>query len=132
MVYAKEEKLPNWEKREQTGEVAFDHDMFEHYRKLIHIRNSHPALQLGDYQTLLADDTRDLFAFSRAYQNQEVIVIINNSRNHQYLKLAVPDNGEFDDILNDQQSIFVDSGQLNFEIKPKMGRVFLNVRANPL
>ena len=99
--------------------------MFEYYRRLIHIRNSQPALQLGDYQTLLADEARNLFAFSRTYQNQKVIVMINNGWEDRQVKIAAPGDGEFIDLLEGSQRFAVAAGQIEFATKAQSGRILV-------
>lgn len=64
-------------------EVAFNQSLFEWYKELIAIRRAHPALMLGRYRTLLADDGSDLFAFERRRGADRVVVVLNNdSRMH--------------------------------------------------
>jgi glycosidase len=121
----KEKEEQSGKKEKMPDEAVFDHDLFEHYRKLIYIRNSHPALQLGYYQTLLADDERDLFAFSRTYQNQQAIVVINNSRSDQLTRLAIFGEGEFADRLDHDRLFAAQAGWLDIEIKAKTGRVLV-------
>lgn len=110
-------------KQEQIG---FDRKMFEYYRQLIHIRNSHPALQLGDYRTLLADDTRQLFVFSRVYTPETIIVAINNGQEEQQVNIAVTCDGEFIDQLDTSQRSAVTAGQIKFTIKAQSGRIWVN------
>jgi len=111
-------------KRTPDDEGVFDPEMFEHYRQLIHLRNSHPALQLGDYQTLLADDARELYVFSRSYQNQYIIVALNNSRNDGEIKLEISNDGEFVDRL-ERRAFFAKNNHLEFESKAKSGRILV-------
>jgi len=65
-------------------------DVFEHYRRVIAIRNTYPALRTGDFQTLLTDDKNDLYGFTRAYNGNVASVIVNNSDKDQSVDLAVP------------------------------------------
>ena len=65
-------------------------DVFEHYRRVIAIRNTYPALRIGDFQTLLTDDVNDLYGFTRASNGSVVAVIVNNSEKDQSVDLAVP------------------------------------------
>jgi glycosidase len=123
MEYAPGTKLPNGKKRKQPEEVAFDREMFEHYRKLIHIRNAHMALQLGDYQTLLADDKRDLLAFARTYQNQKIVVVINNHRQDQWIKISLPEDGQVVDLLDEHRAVTASNGQIDVAIKARTGRI---------
>ena len=69
---------------------AFMPDVFEHYRRVIAIRNTYPALRIGDFQTLLTDDKNDLYGFTRTYNGSVVAVIVNNSDKDQSLDLTVP------------------------------------------
>jgi len=117
------DKKINGIKRKEREEVGFDSEMFEYYRRLIHIRNSHPALQLGDYKTLVANDKRELLAFSRAYQEQQVIVIINNSRRDQRLKLNVSGKRVYREILQGPGVFASAIGHLDLVVKAKSGRI---------
>lgn len=60
----------------------FDSDLFEWYKKLGQIRNSHELLQTGKYSKVKSED--DLFIFGR-HQNREnpIIVIINRGDQDQ-------------------------------------------------
>jgi len=64
--------------------------VFEHYRRVIAIRNTYPALRTGQFQVFLADDQNDLFGFARTRGTDMVAVIINNSDRDQVLDVAVP------------------------------------------
>ena len=57
--------------------VKFDQDLFNWYKKFIDLRNRYVSIRLGNYTTLATVDARKLYAFSRKYGNEEVIVIIN-------------------------------------------------------
>ncbi len=119
-----------WEdKKEQNEktEAVFDREMFEYYRKLIHIRNSHPALQLGDYKTLLADDEKDLFAFSRRHENEKVIVMINNSGETHRVQLNLSGEEKFADRLEDDRVFVAKNGRLDLEVKAKSGRILARI-----
>ena len=65
-------------------------DVWEHYRRLIAIRNSYPALRTGLFQTLFVDDANDLYGFTRTRGEDVVVVVINNSTRDQSLEVAVP------------------------------------------
>ena len=97
--------------------------MFEYYRRLIHLRNAQPALQLGDYQTLLADDAKELFVFSRTHENQTIIVAINNGRQEQQVNIVATCDGEFIDLLEGSQRFAVTAGHIVFAINAQSGRI---------
>ncbi len=53
-------------------------DVWEHYRRVIAIRNTYPALRTGSFQTLVMDDARDLYGFTRTRGEQVIACIFNN------------------------------------------------------
>lgn len=80
--------------------VEINKSLFEHYRKLIKIRNENPALQLGTYKTLLADNENEVLVFERAYRNEKIIVVINNSSREQTIELTELKGECFKDLLS--------------------------------
>lgn len=94
---APEQFNPNG-KKERNDTVGVNYELLNHYKKLIHIRNSHPALQSGSFTTLLADDAKDVYAFKRATPDEEIIVVLNNSGAEQMV--TIPGTGTGTDILN--------------------------------
>jgi len=66
----------------------FNADLFAHYATCANIRQKSSALKLGDFSTLVADDTKDVIAFKRSYKNDHVVVILNNS--HQSQDVILP------------------------------------------
>ncbi|HAE86452.1 TPA: hypothetical protein DCG86_00335 [Candidatus Marinimicrobia bacterium] len=63
--------------------VAFNRELHDFYRKLIHFRNDHPALQTGDYEVVVADNDGGLFGFRRQSGNDVVMVLFNSSSRNQ-------------------------------------------------
>jgi|CXWL01.1.fsa_nt_gi glycosidase len=54
-------------------------DVLEHYRRMIALRNTYPALQLGTFEPLLANDSAGVFAYTRRLDGQEIVVVLNGS-----------------------------------------------------
>ncbi len=77
--YEDEVYLPDGTKREHGDKVKPDLDMLEYYKQIANLRKSSEILQLGDYETILTDDEKNLFAFKREYKGKKIIVVINNS-----------------------------------------------------
>lgn len=100
--YESEETFPD-QSRHEPDPVAVNSDLWDHYRHLIQIRNDHPALQLGDFQTLIADDARSLFGYRRQYQGQSVVVVLNNRDQSQTVSLPFLDQPSYRDVLNQRQ-----------------------------
>jgi cyclomaltodextrinase / maltogenic alpha-amylase / neopullulanase len=61
-------------------EVKYNTDLFEWYKKFILLRKEYISLRLGDYTTLAVDDKQKLYAFSRKYGKEEVIVVVNRGK----------------------------------------------------
>ncbi len=81
LAYADEVYGPDATTTHEPDKVEIRRDLLEHYQKMIALRRAHPALLRGDYRTVLADDTRDLFAFERTLGDERVLVIFNNAEN---------------------------------------------------
>lgn len=125
LEYGDEAFLPDGRKRERPDSVGFDRDMFDHYKKLIHIRNDNPALQQGNFQTLITDDEKNLYVFSRNYKDETVIVVINNSQNFQTVKLPVQANQVFLRLLDKNERMYVVDDKLAVLVKPLWGQILL-------
>ncbi|NUM73912.1 alpha-glucosidase C-terminal domain-containing protein [candidate division KSB1 bacterium] len=89
------------------------------------MRNTHPALQVGDYHTLLADDARDLLAFSRSYEHQNMVVVVNNSSADQRAIVPALQNSVYDDLLEDNHRFASNGEQLEVDLKAKSGRILI-------
>ena len=125
LVYEHEGHLPNGQARRSAEIVQFDREMFEHYRRLIHIRRAHPALQMGDYRTLFVDDREDWLAFSRSYEGQQIVVFINNSPDERLARFHLNQEGKFVDLLDPQFHTDLASKQFKVSLPGKWGRILL-------
>jgi alpha-amylase len=52
--------------------------LFNHYKKLIQLRQSHSALSNGSYFPV-ENDNKNVFSFMRQYKNQQILVVANLS-----------------------------------------------------
>src|SRR5580704_6501087 len=64
-------------------EVSFKQDVFDQYQRLIAIHRRITALQLGFAHTVLADDADGVYAFSRDFGKDNILVIVNRSGQEQ-------------------------------------------------
>jgi glycosidase len=117
--YEEEATLPNGKMKFRPDPVHFDEELFRHYQRLIHIRNRSPALQLGDFRTLLCDDTNDIYAFARQHGGEQVIVVLNNHHAMQQVTLLQP--GTFVDHLNQDARYQSLDGKLCLAVAAKWG-----------
>jgi len=88
LVYENETWHPLGKVRPEDANV-FNADLFAHHKSLISLRRSHKALSHGDMQTMLADDTRDLYVFSRSSDDEHVVVVLNNDDDAQQISLPL-------------------------------------------
>lgn len=99
----------------------FNQTLFNHYKSLIKIRLDHPALKLGDYRTLLADDQRSIFAFERKFPHDYIVVVLNNSDFKQSFQLQL-DGKYWMDLLT-ANSYFGIDGKVSLTIDSKSGLI---------
>ena len=77
MAHEEEAVLPDGSPRPQPDPVAFDSELHNYYRTLIRLRNERPALRIGDFSIILADDRKEMLTFRRGTEDDQVIVAIN-------------------------------------------------------
>jgi len=126
MTYNAEAVLPDGTPRPTAGEVAFDHDLHDYYRRIIALRKASPALRHGEYRTLLTDDARRLFAFARETAGDAVICLFNADELIHTVELPVGD-GEWREIFTPQRSSEtseVSDGVIHVVIPPHSGIIF--------
>jgi oligo-1,6-glucosidase len=69
---------PNHKEINAQAEIADDDSVFHHYRRLIALRHTEPAVADGDFHMLLADHDQ-VYAFTRRHGNTELLVLANFS-----------------------------------------------------
>ena len=121
--YDVEKYLPDQSEYKNPQKVKFNNELFNHYKKLAEIRNNSNALQLGDIKVLLINDSNGIYIFERNFQNEKVIVAINNGNSNYSAKLKMLPVHKFLDKMNDEVLPSDNSGILEFNIKPKWGRI---------
>ena len=108
--------------------VAFDHDLFDVYQELVHLRRDHDAFRRGDYEVIYTDDELGHFAYSRVHEDEAFVVVINRSDEAHSMRIELPDElrGEYelatavgDDLYRVQQ----DATALLLEVSHRSGLV---------
>jgi oligo-1,6-glucosidase len=69
---------PNYKEINARAEIADEDSVFHHYRRLIELRHTEPAVVHGDFHMLLADHNQ-VYAFTRRYGSTELLVLANFS-----------------------------------------------------
>ena len=85
---------PNHKEINARAEIADDDSVFHHYRRLIELRHTEPAVAHGDFHMLLADHDQ-VYAFTRSYGNTELLVLANLFGDPATIE--VPDAGRWQD-----------------------------------
>lgn len=124
IVYEKERALPNQSLRPEAeaDQVAQNAELHAFYKKLIAIRLSHPALRTGSYQTLLADNSADVFAYERREGDDTVWVVLNNSDTARTVRLPNRGYGRFIALM-DGTSYSAENNVLQLTVPAKHGSV---------
>jgi len=80
------EDLQPYEKPEENF-VMKDH--LDFYKQVVALRNAHPALRTGSFQTLLADDEADVWVFRRWNRDEQLVVALNASERSREVVVAL-------------------------------------------
>lgn len=129
LKFADEVFNPDTRTTHAPDKVAIRPDLLEHYRRLIAIRRAHPALLHGDYRTLVADDTRDVFAFERTSGSDHVIVVFNNSTEPLTQEIPLRPGSSYRDELTGR-AYDAPTGSIHVPIPAKWGAVLCAVDPN--
>ncbi len=125
MKYDDESHHPFGQQR-PSDKNEFNADLFNWYKDLIEIRNSHAALSQGSFSTVLADERLGVYAFLRSDSTENVLVVVNNSATTQKVHLDVSLLPQLKDQwinLLDKQTYKVTKGTLQAAIAPKSGMI---------
>jgi glycosidase len=103
----------------------FNRMIFRTYAMINDLRKEYIALQKGDYMPVLTDDDKKIFAYSRKYEKNEVVVFLNLSNEEQKLDFRTewPNGTRIKDPFNDKK-LKVKEGKLALEIA-KRGSLIL-------
>ena len=83
-----------------ADKVAFNTDLFNWYKKFIALRNNYKSIQLGTFSTLAKNDADQLYVFSRKYEKEEVIVLINRGNKAATFSHALLQTGTYKDVFS--------------------------------
>ena len=74
-----------------VDEVTFDRELFDYYKSLVSLRKGAEALRRGDFQVLVADDERNVLAFSRTAGGETVVIVLNRSEEAHSIRIPLPE-----------------------------------------
>lgn len=67
------------------NEKLQNHDLLNFYKKMITIRKKHPTFVHGDFKEISREN--NILSYSREYNNEKYIIIINNNDHSEYIDL---------------------------------------------
>lgn len=91
-------------------------------------RDQYIALRRGGFQERWASQNKGIYAFTRRYDNQEALVILNTDWNQQSAQPSVdsPDGTVFTNLLSPTETATVRNGGLSLDVPRKGVKVFIN------
>ena len=90
MRYDAEAAAPDGSLRKEPDPVAFDEDLFAHYKRCIAIRAAVPVLRTGSVETLVCDDGLGLLVHLRSDGADHAVVAINRGGDAVETVLSLP------------------------------------------
>jgi alpha-glucosidase len=79
---------PNYTRVNVKAEKENPNSVLNFYQSLLHLRKTYPALQVGDWQPLI-DYPKEVLAYRRTWQTQQVMVLMNFSKETMSMALDV-------------------------------------------
>ncbi|GAA0499066.1 alpha,alpha-phosphotrehalase [Salinibacillus aidingensis] len=103
----------NYQEINAENAVQNPNSIFYHYQQLIQLRKKYDIITYGDYQLLLEDDSQ-IFAYTRNWENEQLIVVSNFYGQEANVKLPVNAEGSIEILISnyDDSSTALDSLQL--------------------
>jgi len=104
-------------------EVTFKQDLFDRYQRLIAIRNTFPALQIGSFRAVYTDDKDGVVAYARELEGQPVYVVLNRSPQSQKVSIDLDKPGVYVNYLNADDTVIglADDAKGRATVRPKDG-----------
>ncbi|NTD99290.1 alpha-amylase [Agrobacterium tumefaciens] len=86
--------------RHEADHVEFNKELFDWYQKFMALRKKYKSLQLGDYTTIEKNDLQRFYVFSRKYNSEEVLVLVNRSDKPIQYKNAILEESMYSDVFS--------------------------------
>jgi len=126
LKYEKQNTSPIAESEMRDTRYSFNKNLFDFYSKLVHERESNPALTIGSYKTLIADNEKKVFVFERKYGDYVAIAGFNLSADKQFVDVpSENDSIVLKDVLS-SKSIKAKNSVYHVEIMPEWGVLLVN------
>jgi cyclomaltodextrinase len=112
----------------KTDQVKPDKELFNFYKVLIKMRKSNPALSHGSIKFILADDVNNTLAYSRKFNEHEIIVVFNKSNSEKTIQLKSEFEGDYKNLLDQNQSFLSNNHTINLNLMGEEAIILKNVK----
>lgn len=120
MKYEMEVSHP-FNKPRPKDEVSYNKELYEWYKKLIHIRNENEILALGDLNFFLIDDENNILGYERTIGKDKMFIILNNQDKLIEYKLSLdkllPDGDSLEELIAGKE-YQNDNGIIDLSLEP--------------
>ena len=124
LTYSPEAINPTGVPRGAPDTVEQERALFDHYRTLVKLRRSSPALLRGDFNVVKIDDAASVFGFRRSLGNEEaVVVFMNSGLNPVAFDWDAEGAGPWQTVFGGQGSQAGEDGVWPIELEPESGVV---------
>lgn len=89
---------PNYKEINAKMAVEDENSIYHYYRKLIQLRKDYPIIVHGSYDLLVPED-ENIYAYTRTYESQSLLVVLNFSAEHQNFEVPADLIGKPKEIL---------------------------------
>jgi glycosidase len=114
---------------EKADENFVDEVHLDWYRRIIALRQAHPALRRGSFETVLNNDAQDTWIFLRSLAGENILVAINASSNEVQIDLSHTSvgtrSGHWSTIFGGEGSAVSDDEFPRVSIPALSGRVWI-------
>ena len=114
---------PNHKEINAQAEIADDDSVFHHYRRLIELRRTEPAVAHGDFRMLLADHEH-VYAFVRRYGTTELLVLANFSGEPATIEVPDADRWQGAELILANYAVDATGGMRHLALRPWEARVY--------
>lgn len=103
---------PNYKEINVKKALEDKNSIFYYYKKLIELRKKYPVIVYGDI-TMLYEDDEKIFAYTRSYGNQRLLVVLNFSEDN--VNFAVPN-----EMFTNSPQLLISNYPVNDNIQEKV------------
>jgi oligo-1,6-glucosidase len=114
---------PNHNEINARAEIADDDSVFHHYRRLIELRRTEPAVARGDFHMLLADHDQ-VYAFTRRYGTTELLVLANFSGEPATIEVPDADRWQCSELILANYTVDTAEDIQHLAFRPWEARVY--------